>query len=174
MIDLDKILKNAGAVATGVLLYDGSHTPKSLAVATDEDWVECLERARHRISIGSGRIENDQTWEEALAAWGAWYLRLGAGETAMGRTSNEVEWAVQKERWLDAIFDVAAKGSVYEEHGFYMAEDAEKTFITKVDALKLVELSPTLELIHTSRSTNLVFTAAGWKQLSEISRTVRS
>jgi hypothetical protein len=113
MFDLDAILSELGAVAHGVPLWTGpSSSPRTVDVATDEDWRECCLRAVVRVSKGAGRLESGWTWEEGIARWAAWYLRLGADEVAMGRTLD-VTWSAQRERWVAIVFEVAALGSTH-------------------------------------------------------------
>jgi hypothetical protein len=134
MIDLDAILSELGAVAHGIPLWTGpSSPPRTVDVATDEDWLECCERARHRISIGAGRLESGWTWEEGIARWAAWYLRLGANEVAMGRTLDAAAWSAQRTRWLAIVFEVADRGSVhvrYDSAGGGVAEVPTATVLT--------------------------------------------
>lgn len=116
MLNLDTILSEAGAVAHDIPLWTGKTTaPKTLVTATLEDWEESCERARYSLSIGSARVEPGWTWEEAVARWGARYLRhgvIGVGaEEAMGRTTDSDLWKAQRPRWELAVYKVAARGS---------------------------------------------------------------
>ena len=107
-------------IADGSLLSVPSAAGQTaaLTVAEDRHWAMALEKARQAISIGSKRIEAGETYEQALANVGAFFLRagrLGSIDPACGRTSNEAEWEVQQERWNDLVFAVAALGSAHSE-----------------------------------------------------------
>lgn len=98
-------------VADGTMLHVSEGGGQAaLSVAEDEDWAECLIRARLAIVKGAKSIDADATWEEGLAAVASWYLRKGTGEPAMGRTPDEGEWAEQAPRWVELVFAEAAKG----------------------------------------------------------------
>ncbi len=152
MIDLDAILRERGAVAHGEPLWAGPDAlPKMLTVATDADWLECCYRAQHRVSIGAGRLEHGWTWEEGLARWAAWYLRLATPhEEAMGRTADEEAWAEQRPRWLELLLSVAELGSTHvdlvrDEYGL-PAEVATGTVLTAAGRVPLADVprSPSL------------------------------
>lgn len=97
-------------VADGTNLHPSAGTRAALTVAADEDWAECLIRARLAIVKGAKCIDADASWEEGLAAVAAWYLRKGVGEPAMGRTPDEGEWTKQAARWIELVFSEADKG----------------------------------------------------------------
>lgn len=101
-------------VADGTLLYAGEAGELALDVATDEDWGECLTRARMRLANGSARIEPGLTLEETLAEWAAKLLHRGIPgvEAAMGRTPDAAEWAAQQARWEQMVHQSAALHAV--------------------------------------------------------------
>jgi hypothetical protein len=119
-------------IADGRLLYS-PRGPRALEVASDEDWAECLVRARLALSNGSKRVGPGQTWEEALAAVASWYLSLGtSAESAMGRTADAAAWREQERRWIERVWAEADKGSAAQEQGYRRAGEDE--FLTRAEA----------------------------------------
>jgi hypothetical protein len=105
-------------IADGTPLYKSGGGTAALTVAKDEDWLDVLEQARINISNGSMGIAVGETFEQALANNAKRLLEMGIYNTknpAMGRTSDEAAWAVQQERWVGMVFDVAARGSCHQE-----------------------------------------------------------
>lgn len=154
-MDLTRILFEAGAVAHSVPVPTmAGMAPRTLTVATRADWIESCERARHTLSIGAGRLEPGWTWEEGIARWGARYLRRGvlvgnALEEAMGRPEDADAWAAEMPAWIDAVYEIAARGSAH----------------------VALELGPNGETIE--RRTGLVLTAGGMVPLETVPREPR-
>jgi hypothetical protein len=101
-------------VADGTPLSLTTLGTAALTLASDEDWLECLEAARRNISNGGAMVPAGETWEQALANVAARLLRGGIAGTlhsAMGRTPDPIAWSEQAERWAVMVFDVAARGS---------------------------------------------------------------
>lgn len=112
----------------GVTIAGLGNEPHVVPIATLEDWIECLERARHRLSTGAsvmvgepqdgvfpGRPHGPLTWEEALAWCAASLLGSGTDYThnpALGRPDPWPDG--EEQRWIDAVFAVAELGSTHE------------------------------------------------------------
>lgn len=81
------------------------------AVATIDDWIECCEAARLAFSRGTKAVPAGATWEESIALLAVRYLIAGATPEwpPMGRPDPWPEG--EEQRWIDAVFDVAARGS---------------------------------------------------------------
>ena len=106
------------------------------AVATIDDWIECCEAARLAFSRGTKAVPAGATWEESIALLAARYLIAGATTEwpPMGRPDPWPDG--EEQRWIDAVFDVAARGSDHDV-GAPGAEIPTGTVLTAVGRVAL-------------------------------------